>query len=256
MSSLPPGVPPEPPVPGAWRSARLTSKRRETARAASLAFEVVPWPGHRPGQHIDVRLTAEDGYHAERSYSIASPPEDMGVEITVDRLEDGEVSPFLVDDMQDGDTLEVRGPIGGWFAWDVRDGGPLLMMAGGSGIVPLMAMLRHRRRRASTIPARLLVSVRTEADLFYTNELAELQAAGDGFELFVTLTREAPAGWSGLTGRISREMLAGVVWPSPDSTRVFICGPNAFVEKAGWIIVDLGYPPAHVRTERFGPSGT
>lgn len=255
MSSLPPGVPPEPPIPGAWRPARLASKRRETARAATLAFDVVPWPGHRPGQHVDVRLTAEDGYHAERSYSIASPPEDMGVEITVDRLNDGEVSPFLVDDMQDGDTVEVRGPIGGWFAWDVRDGGPLLLIGGGSGIVPLMAMLRHRRRQANRIAARLLVSVRTEADLFYAGELAELQAANDGFELFVTLTRGAPAGWQGLTGRISREMLAQVAWPSPDSTRVYICGPNAFVETAGWIIVDLGYPPAHVRTERFGPSG-
>ena len=244
------------PAPGTWRAARLTAKRHETARAATLAFDVDGWPGHRPGQHMDVRLTAEDGYQAERSYSIASAPEDPGIELTVDRLEDGEVSPFLVDDLQDGETIEVRGPIGGWFVWDVHDGGPLLLMAGGSGIVPLMAMLRHRRRRASTIAARLLVSVRTESDLFYANELAELQAAGDGFELFVTLTREAPPGWSGLTGRISREMLAGVVWPSPDSTRVFICGPNAFVEKAGWIIVDLGYPPAHVRTERFGPSGT
>ena len=204
---------------------------------------------------MDVRLTAEDGYHAERSYSIASAPEDAGIELTVDRLEDGEVSPFLVDELREGEAIEVRGPIGGWFVWDVDDGGPLLLLGGGSGIVPLMAMLRHRRRQASTIPARMLVSVRTEADLFYATELAKLQAAGDGFELFVTLTRESSPRWTGLRGRITRDLLAGVVWPSPDSTRVFICGPNAFVEAAAWMVVDLGYPPAHVRTERFGPSG-
>ena len=186
-----------PRAPVRWRPAQLAGKRAQMATAATLVFEVEGWPGHRAGQHVDVRLTAEDGYQAQRSYSIASPPENGGrIELTVERIEGGEVSPYLVQDMLPGDALELRGPIGGWFVWDAaRDGGPLLLVAGGSGIVPLQAMLRHRAAGGfDDIPARMLLSARTVDDVIYAQEL---QAGTAGFELFTTLTRGTPPGWSG-----------------------------------------------------------
>jgi ferredoxin-NADP reductase len=204
---------------------------------------------------VDVRLTAEDGYQAQRSYSIASAPEEGMVALTVVRFADGEVSPYLVDEMRPGDELELRGPIGGWFVWDAHDGGPLLLVAGGSGLVPLMAMLRHRHAVASHVPARLLVSARTADDVLYSGELAELAEADDGFELLATLTRDAPPGWTGFTRRVDREMLAEVAWDPGELARTFVCGPTAFVEAAAEALVGLGHDPALVKTERFGPTG-
>ena len=217
-------------------------------------FDVAGWPGHRAGQHVDLRLTAEDGYQTSRSYSIASPPEDPTVALTVERIEDGEVSPYLVDVMEPGDEVELRGPVGGWFVWDGEDR-PLLLVAGGSGVVPLMAMLRHRAELRSTTPTRLLVSARTLDDLIYGRELGELEAAGDGLKIFVTLTRRAPPGWDGYTRRIDREMLSEVAWGGGERGRTYVCGPTSFVETAADALVALGHDPAEVRTERFGPTG-
>src|SRR4051794_20117299 len=180
------------PMPGAWREAELAAKRVETPTAATLELRTDAWSGHRAGQHVDVRLTAEDGYRAQRSYSIASPPEDGRLALTVERLDDGEVSPYLVDEMQPGDALELRGPIGGWFVWDTDDGGPLLLVAGGSGLVPLMAMARHRSLAGSDVPARLLLSVTRPEAVLYEDELESLAAAGDGLTITTTFTREAP----------------------------------------------------------------
>ncbi len=233
----------------------LAEKRPETPTAATLVFDVDEWPGHRAGQHVDLRLTAEDGYQASRSYSIASPPEESALALTVERLDDGEVSPYLVDVMEPGDELELRGPVGGWFVWEVGGGGPLLFVAGGSGIVPLMSMLRHRAARKSAAPVRLLVSARTLDDLIYGRELGELEADGRGLELFVTLTRRAPKGWNGYTRRLDREMLADVAWRPTDQPRTYICGPTSFVEAAADALVALGHDPGQIRTERFGPTG-
>jgi ferredoxin-NADP reductase len=238
-----------------WRTAALSDRRPETPTAATLVFDVAGWPGHRAGQHVDVRLTAEDGYQASRSYSIASPPEDTALALTVERLDDGEVSPYLVDVMQPGDELEVRGPVGGWFVWDGDGDQPLQLIAGGSGIVPLMSMLRHRAASGRTTPARLLVSARTLGDLIYGRELGELEAAGDGLDLFVTLTRESPPGWDGFTRRIDEDMLAEVAWEPGERPRTYVCGPTSFVEAAADALVALGHDPAEVRTERFGPTG-
>jgi ferredoxin-NADP reductase len=239
----------------AWRIAALTGKRKASAGAVDLTFAVDDWPGHRPGQHVDVRLTAEDGYRTQRSYSIASIPDGDRLELTIERLEDGEVSPYLVDDMEPGDAVELRGPIGGWFTWDVEQGGPLLLVAGGSGVVPLMAMLRHRAARGSDVPARLLLSARADPDILYTGELRDLAAAGDGFELFTTLTRETPPGWTGFERRVDRDMLAEVAWPPGERPHVYVCGPTGFVEAVATGLVDLGHDPETIRTERFGPSG-
>jgi ferredoxin-NADP reductase len=238
-----------------WRLARVRETVDETPTARTLVLDVPDWPGHRAGQHVDVRLTAEDGYQAQRSYSIASPPEEGMVALTVVRFADGEVSPYLVDEMRPGDELELRGPIGGWFVWDAHDGGPLLLIAGGSGLVPLMAMLRHRHAVASHVPARLLVSARSADDVLYSGELAELAEADDGFELLATLTREAPPGWTGFNRRIDREMLAEVAWDPDELARTYVCGPTAFVEAAAEGLVGLGHDPALVKTERFGPTG-
>ena len=218
-------------------------------------LDVDDWPGHRAGQHVDLRLTAEDGYQASRSYSIASPPEDGTVALTVERLDDGEVSPYLVDVMAPGDELELRGPIGGWFVWEAGGDEPVLMIAGGSGMVPLMSMLRHRAARGSTTPARLLVSSRTIEDLIYGRELASLEAANDGLEVSVTLTRGAPEGWDGYTRRIDKDMLEQVAWPPTTRFRTYVCGPTSFVETAADGLVALGHDPKRIRTERFGPTG-
>jgi ferredoxin-NADP reductase len=223
----------------------------ETPRVRTIVLDVRDWPGHRAGQHLDVRLTAEDGYRAEREYSIASAPGEP-VAITVERLEDGEVSPYLTEELRAGDGLELRGPIGGYFVWDGDDGAPLLLLAGGSGVVPLRAMLRHRQRSGSQVPARLLYSARTLDDVIYR---PELDAVGDGVQVVYTLTREQPPGWSGYARRVDAELLTDVAWSPEDEPRAFVCGPTSFVETVARGLVELGYPPARVKTERFGATG-
>ena len=223
----------------------------ETPQAVTLEMDVPGWPGHRAGQHVEVRLTAEDGYRAQRSYSIANAPEQPGVAITVERLDDGEVSPYLAEEVRAGDQLELRGPIGGWFTWDATEGGPLLLVAGGSGLVPLMAMLRHRRLAGSDAPVRLLLSVQRPETVFYDREL---EALGDGI-VTRTYTRAVPDGWTGATRRVDRALLEQVAWPPEDQPRIFICGPTGFVDTVADELVALGHPPERVRTERFGASG-
>ena len=241
----------------AWQLATVGSVRDETPTVRSFTLDLPGWSGHRPGQHIDLRLTAEDGYSVERSYSIASEPERSGeVDITVERIEGGEVSPFLHQVVVTGDRLEVRGPIGGYFVWEAVLGGPLLLVAGGSGVVPLMAMVRHRARSGMAVPARLLFSSRTSDEIIYRDELDELAAAGDGFKVLHTLTREQPAGWSGFTRRIDEAMLAEALEPLGAATRAYACGPTALVEVVANALVRLGLPPDRIRTERFGPTGT
>ena len=240
-----------------WQLATVSAVRDETPAVRSFTLGVPAWPGHRPGQHIDLRLTAEDGYSVERSYSIASEPEREGeIDITVERIEGGEVSPFLHEIVVPGDRLEVRGPIGGYFVWEAALGGPLLLIAGGSGVVPLMAMVRHRARAGSTVPARLLFSSRGPDEIIYAAELERLSAAGDGFEVIHTLTRRQPAGWSGYARRIDASMLAEVLQPLGPTARAFACGPTALVEVVANGLVELGLPPDRIRTERFGPTGT
>ena len=242
-------------IPGrlTWKAAEVVELVGETARAKSIALHLDDWPGHRPGQHVDVRLTAEDGYQAQRSYSIASAPEDGHLTLTVERLEDGEVSPYLVDVLEPGDELELRGPIGGYFVWEVALGGPLLLLAGGSGIVPLRAMLRHRAAADSTVPVRLLYSARTLNEVIYRDELVRISAF-DEVDVRFTLTREWPEGWRGYRRRIDREMLAEVAWPADERPLVYVCGPTAFVEVAASTLVDLGHEPGRIKTERFGAS--
>ena len=219
----------------------------ETARTTSIALDAVDWPGHLAGQHVDVRLTAEDGYQAQRSYSIASAPEDEHLVITVQRLDDGEVSPYLTETLVPGDELELRGPIGGYFVWREAVGGPLLLVAGGAGVVPLRAILRHHRAVASEIPVRLLYSARTRADLIYRAEL-------DGHDTIITLTDEQPPEWDGRTGRIDSAFLAETAWPAAERPLVYICGPTGFVEAIADALVTLGHDPSRIRTERFGPT--
>ena len=247
----------------AWRLATVVEVVPETPRTRTVVFDVPEWPGHRAGQHVDVRLTAEDGYQTERSYSIASPPEEPRISLTIERLEEGEVSPYLTEELRAGDQVELRGPIGGYFVWDISTGGPLLLIGGGSGIVPLMAMLRHREialtaRTAADrhqVPARLLYSSRRRDDIIYHDELARLAANDDTLEVVHTLTREQPAGWKGLTRRIDRTMLSEVAWPASEQPRVFICGPTPLVESVAATLVELGHHPGLVKTERFGPTG-
>jgi ferredoxin-NADP reductase len=227
----------------------------ETERVVSLVLDVPDWPRHLPGQHVDVRLTAEDGYQAQRSYSIAAPADGNRVVLTVERLEDGEVSPFLVDYLRPGDQFELRGPIGGYFVWDGSDGGPLHLVAGGSGVVPLMAMLRHRAALGTSGPAALLYSARTAGDLIYREELDRLAAGDDALEVAYTLTREQPPGWTGYDRRVDAEMLAEAFGSIDPAASVFVCGPTRFVEVAADGLVGLGYEAGRVRTERFGPSG-
>jgi ferredoxin-NADP reductase len=221
----------------------------------TLNLKVPEWPGHQAGQHVDVRLTAEDGYQAQRSYSIASAPEDSRLAITVERLEDGEVSPYLVGELKVGDKLELRGPIGGYFVWKPGDARPLLLIAGGSGIVPLMAMIRHRVLVGDATPTRLLYSSRTFEDIIYRTELERLAAVGDGLTVAHPLTRERPTGWNGYARRIDREMVRDVAWPKQQSPLVFVCGPTSFVESASGLLVESGYDPSWIKTERFGATG-
>ena len=238
-----------------WLAATIAADVRETARVRTLALDVPGWPGHRAGQHVDVRLTAEDGYQAQRSYSIASAPEEATLKLTVERLADGEVSPYLVDEVTAGDVFELRGPIGGYFVWDAATAGPLLLVGGGSGVVPLAAMIRHRAAAGGGVPARLLYSSRSLEDVIYRDELDRLAARADGLEVFHTLTREQPSGWSGYARRIDADMLREVAWPAADGPLAFVCGPTRLVESVAAGLVALGYDPSRVRTERFGPTG-
>jgi ferredoxin-NADP reductase len=235
-----------------WQAAMVESVIDETASVRTIVLQVPGWPGHRAGQHLDIRLTADDGYVAERSYSIASAPGET-VAITVERLEDGEVSPYLTEELRAGDELEVRGPIGGYFVWDSNDGpGPLLLAAGGSGIVPFRSILRHRRNQGSHVATRLLYSVRSLPDVIYRGELEVHQP---GVEVIYTFTRQQPPGWTGHAGRVDQAMLAEVGWPADQEPLAFVCGPTAFVEAIAAGLVKLGYPPRRVKTERFGGTG-
>jgi ferredoxin-NADP reductase len=226
----------------------------ETARTRSIALDVPDWPGHRAGQHVDVRLTAEDGYQAQRSYSIASAPEDVRLLLTVERLDEGEVSPYLTEVLRPGDELELRGPIGGYFVWEEALGGPLLLVAGGSGVVPFRSMLRHHEARGSDVPVRLVYSARSLGDVIYRDELIGLDAR-DGIDVRLTLTRERPEGWEGYAGRINRALLEDIAWTPHDAPLTYVCGPTGLVEAAAQNLVELGHDPARIRTERFGPSG-
>jgi ferredoxin-NADP reductase len=238
-----------------WTLAEVVEVIDETPRVRSIVFDVPGWPGHRPGQHVDVRLTAEDGYQAQRSYSIASAPEQRQVVLTVERLDDGEVSPYLAEELRAGDTIELRGPVGGYFVWTPEAGGPVLLVAGGSGVVPLMAILRSRAAAGDTTPMRLLYSSRSHEDVIYREELDRLAAAREGIEVVHTLTRTRPDGWTGYARRIDTAMLEAVSWPASERPLVYVCGPTRLVESAASGLVELGHDPARIRTERFGPTG-
>jgi ferredoxin-NADP reductase len=239
-------------IPGrlTWQLGRVVSSTRETERTKSIALELPEWAGHRAGQHVDVRLTAEDGYQAERSYSIGSAPEDQNLVLTVERLDDGEVSPYLTDDLREGDELELRGPIGGYFIWEDRLGGPLVLIGGGSGIVPFRSMLRHHDAARSSVPIRILYSSRTLGDVIYRDELLGRD------EVQLALTREWPDDWTGHRGRVDAELLGRVVWPPEENPLIYICGPTGFVEAIAESLVGSGHDPSRVRTERFGPTGS
>ena len=238
-----------------WQLARVLETIEETPRCKSLALELPEWPGHLAGQHVDVRLTAEDGYQAQRSYSIASAPEDEPLMLTVERLDDGEVSPYLADELRPGDELELRGPIGGYFAWEQSLDGPLLLIAGGSGVVPLRAILRHWAAGARAAELRLLYSARSLQEVIYREELDRFAAEGEaGIEL--TLTREQPDGWAGHSGRVDRMLLEQVGWPAERRPLMYVCGPTAFVETVAEALVAGGHDPARIRTERFGATGS
>jgi ferredoxin-NADP reductase len=241
-----------------WRVATVVRVHDETPRTRTLVLAVPHWPGHLAGQHVDVRLVAEDGYSAERSYSIASAPEDPSVELTVERIDDAEVSPYLCDVLRPGDGLEVRGPIGGYFVWTATQAGPLLLVAGGAGIVPLMAILRHHAHAApdvrTRVPVRLLYSARTLDDVIYREELERL-ARHPSVRVTLTLTRDAPPGWPGHHRRIDSALLEEIGWPPSANPLAYVCGPTALVESVATQLVDLGHQPSRVRTERFGPTG-
>jgi ferredoxin-NADP reductase len=238
-----------------WQRATVRNLFQETPHAKSMVLDVPHWTGHRAGQHLDVRLTAEDGYQAERSYSIASAPAEPQVTLTIERLEDGEVSPYLTDELRAGDELEIRGPIGGWFTWTPEEGGPLLLVAGGSGIVPLMAMIRQRAAVRSPVPVCLLYSSRSYEEIIYREELDRRAAVDEDLDVLHTLTRSQPAGWQGYSRRIDRAMLEEVAWAPAERPRVFVCGPTPLVESVATLCVELGNPPERVKTERFGPTG-
>lgn len=238
-----------------WQLAAVLELLDETAQTKSIVLEPRDWPGHKAGQHVDVRLTAPDGYQAERSYSIASAPEDDHLVLTVERLKDGEVSPYLLDVLRPGDDLELRGPIGGYFIWEQSLGGPLLLIAGGSGVAPFRSVLRHGVAINSTVPVRLLYSARSLRDVIYREELMHL-ADDDGVDVRFTLTREWPEDWKGHRGRIDQELLREVSWPPSERPLIYICGPTAFVETAANDLVAGGHAPNRIRTERFGPTGT
>jgi ferredoxin-NADP reductase len=238
-----------------WLDAKVAAVTEETEQTRTLALAVPGWAGHQAGQHLDVRLTAEDGYQAERSYSIASAPGEP-LAITVERLEDGEVSPYLTEEIRAGDEIEVRGPIGGYFVWDSAGpeaATPLMLLAGGSGVVPLRAILRHRARAGSTVPVRLLYSARSWAEVIYRDELTEPEP---GVTVTYTLTRQQPTGWTGYARRADQALIREVAWPAAQGALAFVCGPTSFVEAVAAALVAIGYPPQRVRTERFGATGS
>jgi len=238
-----------------WQLAQVREIVVETYRVKSLMLHVPAWQGHLPGQHVDIRLTAADGYQAQRSYSIASPPEDELLSLTVERVDNGEVSPYLVDELRAGDQFELRGSIGGYFVWTAAMGGPLYLIAGGSGIVPLMAMLRHRDRRNGRAPALLLYSSRSLEDVIYREEL-DMMARGDpDLRVVHTLSRKQPEGWMGRRGRIDKALLAETCFPPEQNPKIFVCGSTPFVEDVSRFLVELGHDPLTIKTERFGPSG-
>jgi len=243
------------PEPIAWQISTVSAIRAETPEVSSFTLRLPAWRPHRAGQHYDVRLTAPDGYQAQRSYSIASPPSRAGeVDLTIEKIGDGEVSPYFHDVVEVGDLVEVRGPIGGYFVWEPALGGPLLLVAGGSGVVPLMAMLRERAGSDARPPAVLLYSARSIDDLIYREELTSLAASDGGLHLIQTLTRSQPPGWTGYDRRIDRAMLSEAIAAAGAGPLVYICGPTLLVEAAANGLVELGVPPAQVRTERFGPT--
>jgi len=237
-----------------WQPAEVREIVPETARVSSLVLDVPGWRGHLPGQHVSIRLTGEDGYQALRLYSIASPPETAHVVLTVERIDDGEVSPYLVGELRPGDKFELRGPIGGYFVWTIDAGGPLWLIGGGSGVAPLMAMLRHRALHNSRVPTRLLYSSRSEAEIIYRDELRKLAESDDSLRIIQTLTRERPANWTGATRRIDRAMLAEVGFAPQEKPQIYICGSNGLVESVSQHLIDLGHDPLAIRTERFGPT--
>lgn len=241
-----------------WQIASVKAIVQETPRVKTFTLQLPTWIPHLPGQHYDLRLTAEDGYQAERSYSIASPPEQTDeIDLTIELIDDGEVSSYLYEGIAVGDPLEVRGPIGGYFVWkDTMAGDPLLLIAGGSGVVPLMAMLRHRARIGATNPTVLLFSVRTADDVIYQQELEHLAAQDTSFRLLLTFTRQSPSGWAGYQRRIDKEMLTSVLTSLDSQPNCFVCGPTLLVEQVANTLVDVGLPFERVRTERFGPTGT
>jgi ferredoxin-NADP reductase len=228
-----------------WQPATVREVIRETPTASTLILDVPGWPGHRAGQHVDLRLTAEDGYTAQRSYSLSSAPGDPPA-VTVEKIDDGEVSPYLVDEVRAGDELEIRGPVGGWFVWTADQGGPLQLIAGGSGLAPLMSMLRHHHRSGSDAEVRLLLSARRPEDVLFADELVDP---------VITYTREAPPDWSGYARRVDRAMLEQAAIPPDRAPRVFVCGPTGLVEGVATDLVALGHDPSRIRTERFGPTG-
>jgi ferredoxin-NADP reductase len=234
-----------------WRVAEIAEVRPETPTVKTLVVDVAGWPGHRAGQHVDIRLTAEDGYQAERSYSIASAADGDTVELTVERIDDGEVSPYLTEEARPGDVFEIRGPVGGYFVWDPDPGGPVLLVGGGSGVVPLMAMARRRALDGDHVPTRLLYSARSWDDVIYRDELEQLR--GDGLDVTYTLTRSQPDGWTGYSRRVDRDLLAEVA--PAEFALAFVCGPTPFVEAVAAALVELGHDPTRIKTERFGPTG-
>ena len=234
-----------------WQTATVGPVADETPKVRTLRLDVPDWPGHRAGQHVDIRLTSDDGYQAERAYSIASAPGEP-LAITVERLDDGEVSPYLTEEARPGDMLEVRGPIGGYFVWEPGSGGPLLLAAGGSGVVPLRAIVRERSRTGSPVPVRLLYSSRSWEDVIYSSELG---MPPDGVEVTYTLTRTQPPMWQGYARRVDNQMLAEVAWPASEQPLAYVCGPTSFVESVAAGLVGLGYPAGRVKTERFGATG-
>jgi ferredoxin-NADP reductase len=239
-------------VTGIWKTGVVASVHTETPTARSIEIDIPGWPGNLAGQHLDLRLTAPDGYTATRSYSIASAGNGERVQLAVDRLPDGEVSPYLVNEVIVGDELELRGPLGGWFVWRPEQPGPVQLIGGGSGVVPLMAMVRAHEAAGSAATFRLLYSVRAPGDVFFADELAALEKSSSSLEVTSVYTRETPAGWPTPAGRVTRAVLEATTIPASESPTVFVCGPTGFVEAVADILVDLGHPAELVKTERFG----